>query len=70
MANKYADLAKEARKERDRTKSCENKKKYASKAEAATTGNKTYKCRYCDGWHTSAARQTFINRLCNRVKRQ
>lgn len=69
MANKYAHLAKEANKKRHKEKSCENKRAYDTQEEAATTGNSTYHCPYCKKWHTSAARQTFINRMVKRAKK-
>ena len=67
MANKYANFSRKAKEKLRKEKSCENKKEYKTQEEAATTGNKTYKCSYCKKWHTSASKQSFINKMRKRV---
>jgi flagellum-specific peptidoglycan hydrolase FlgJ len=69
MTNKYARQSKEAQKKRHKERSCENKKTYDTQEEAAQTGNSTYHCPYCKKWHTSGARQSFINSMLKRAKK-
>jgi len=69
MVNKYARQAKAAQKRLRKERACENKKAYETQEIAAKTSNETYHCPYCKKWHTSGAKQTFINTLANRAKR-
>lgn len=66
MPNKYAHFSRQAQQASHRLRSCENKKPFNTKEEAAKTGNKAYKCRYCQKWHTSGSQARFINTMVKR----
>lgn len=64
--NKYETQSKLAQESVKRLRACERKKAFKTQEQAAKTGNDTYRCQYCNMWHTTSAFKTMVNRLKRR----
>lgn len=63
--NKYASLARAARKENKRQRMCDQKTAYPDEAAAFQKGQRSYKCPHCKLWHRSGK----LAELIAKVKR-
>lgn len=56
--NKYASASRRAQLEAYRRRSCDGKRRYASRETAVHPNTTVYHCRFCGGWHRSSAAWT------------
>jgi hypothetical protein len=68
--NKYGKLAKIARERSHRERSCESKRRYATKEEAYCKNQEVYRCKYCGGWHRSGVLFRVVRQAAIRNQRR